>query len=104
MLHVNGGGFSTYGSITSLWFTFWGLFCMPQLWSLPFVSFSLPFLGVFFLQSLARFHHHHALKAPWLCNAIVYLMSLQVWGGGKLHVTRYHVIGDMRFAIHKFSN
>jgi hypothetical protein len=38
-------------------------------------------LGVFFLESLARFHHHHVLKAPWLCNAIVYLMTLQVWAG-----------------------
>jgi hypothetical protein len=37
---------------------------------------------------LTRFHHHHGLKAPWLCNGIVYPMSLQVWGGGKLHVTR----------------
>ncbi len=28
------------------------------------------------------------LKAPWLFNAIAYLMSLQFWGEGKLHVTR----------------
>jgi hypothetical protein len=27
------------------------------------------------------------LKAPWLFNAIAYLMSLQFWGEGKLHVT-----------------
>ncbi len=27
-------------------------------------------------------------KAPWLFNAIAYLMSLQFWGEGKLHVTR----------------
>jgi hypothetical protein len=28
------------------------------------------------------------LKAPWLFNAIAYLMSLQFWGEGKFHVTR----------------
>ncbi len=28
------------------------------------------------------------LKAPWLFNAIAYLMPLQFWGEGKLHVTR----------------
>jgi hypothetical protein len=27
------------------------------------------------------------LKAPWLFHAIAYLMSLQFWGEGKLHVT-----------------
>jgi hypothetical protein len=27
------------------------------------------------------------LKALWLFNAIAYLMSLQFWGGGNLHVT-----------------
>jgi len=42
------------------------------------------------------------LNAPWLFNAIAYLMSLQFWGEGKLHVTRYHVIGDMIFTVHKF--
>jgi hypothetical protein len=62
------------------------------------LSFCFPFLDAFFLQSLAGFHHH-GLKAPWLCNEIVYLMSLQVWCRGKLHV-----IGDMRFVVHKFSN
>jgi hypothetical protein len=28
------------------------------------------------------------LKAPWLFIAIAYLMLLQFWGEGKLHVTR----------------
>ncbi len=50
MLHVTYGGFSTYGSITSLQLASLGLlFCLLQLWSLLFVYFSLPFLGAFFL-------------------------------------------------------
>ncbi len=35
---------------------FWPV-CLPGLWSLPLVAFPLPFLGAFFLQSLAGFHH-----------------------------------------------
>ncbi len=31
-------------------------FCLPRLWSLSFVAFSLSFLGAFFLLSLAGFH------------------------------------------------
>ncbi len=34
---------------------FWAL-CLPRLWSLPLVPFSLPFLDAFFLCSLAGFH------------------------------------------------
>ncbi len=49
MLYVTGGSFSTYGSITSLWYTSLGLFCLPQLWSLLFDIFSFPFLGAFYL-------------------------------------------------------
>jgi hypothetical protein len=51
MLHATGGGFSTYLHVACL---FWAV-CLPGLWSLLFVSFSLPFLGAFFLSSLARF-------------------------------------------------
>jgi len=49
MLHATSGGFGTQ------WFPFlslprlFGVFCLPGLWSLHFVSFSLPFLGAFFL-------------------------------------------------------
>jgi hypothetical protein len=42
------------------------------------------------------------LNASWLFNVIAYLMSLQFWGEGKLHVKRQHVIGDITFVVHKF--
>ncbi len=49
MLHASGGDFHTW------WFPYlpvasmvWAV-CLPELWSLPLVSFSLPFLGAFFL-------------------------------------------------------
>jgi hypothetical protein len=48
VLHVIGGGFNIYGSFTFVWFASLGLFCLPRLWSLLFVSFSLAFLGAFF--------------------------------------------------------
>jgi hypothetical protein len=34
---------------------FWAIF-LPGLWSLPFVSFSLPFLGCFLFMKFGRFH------------------------------------------------
>jgi hypothetical protein len=37
------------GPLTSLWPASFGLFGLLGLWSLPLVSFSLPFLGAFFL-------------------------------------------------------
>jgi hypothetical protein len=43
------------GSLSSLRPASFGLFCLLGLWSLPLVSFSVPFLGAFFLKSLAGF-------------------------------------------------
>lgn len=37
-------------------------FCLPRLWSLSFVAFSLSFLGAFFLLSLAGFHQFLPVK------------------------------------------
>jgi len=68
MLHATVEVWILSGSLTTcLFLVVW----LPGLWSLPFVSFSLPFFGAFFSWSLARFitlrkpHQIWDFSFPW---------------------------------------
>ncbi len=86
LLHATREGFGSQWSPFLLVAHLCWAVCLPGLWSLPLVSFSLPLLGAFFLQSLAGFHQICHSETKENCQPRPQMKNL----GKKFHKIRQY--------------